>query len=255
MKCGTGHIILESKSCGFWHTFLILIYVAATKSPIIASLISQYQDLNFSYCYKYKHFSMQCCLISSKWRQRSQKCLVVERRRQATHVSHAIRIFQVTKNWTKKCLAEKLLLPHHPWQGGTCIRWHYWLFVLTFLQIKERGSLINKRFVKVHGMRATFDKRQTLENHVKTFNASGSDIDSISFPNKFYFAMSDSASLSPSIYRATMVWGNIYPDQPWETQGNTGALLFVGTQKNFTVFGVMSCFSMHEEKNKAQNNS
>ena len=58
MKCGTGHI-LESKSCGFWHTFLILIYVAATKSPIIASFISQYQDLNFSHCYKYKHFSKQ----------------------------------------------------------------------------------------------------------------------------------------------------------------------------------------------------
>ena len=72
-------------------------------------------------------------------------------------------------------------------------------FCVDFSANQKRGSLINKRFAKVHGMGVTFDKRQTLENHVKTFNASGSDIDSISFPNKFYFAMSDSASLSPSI--------------------------------------------------------
>ena len=147
MKCGTGHIILESKSCGFWHTFLILIYVAATKSPIIARLISQ-SRLEFFTCLKIQAFSKQCCLISSKWRQRSQKCLVVERRRQATHVSHAIRIFQVTKNWTKKCLAEKLLLPHHPWQGGTCIRWHYWLFMLTFMQIKRERQLDQQKICK-----------------------------------------------------------------------------------------------------------
>ena len=202
---------------------------------------------------------MQCCLISSKWRQRSQKCLV-ERRQQATHVSHAIRIFQVTKNWTKKCLAEKLLLPHHPWQGGTCIRWHYWLFVLTFLQIKERGSLINKRFVKVHG---AWGRHLTKGKHLKITSKPSTLLPAALAPTLTPFHSQTSFILQCQIVQVSVTvnlgqqWfeATLYPDQPWETQGNTGALLFVGTQKNFTVFGVMSCFSMHEEKNKAQNNS
>ena len=151
---------------------------------------------------------MQCCLISSKWRQRSQKCLV-ERRRQATHVSHAIRIFQVTKKLDKKALGRKIAFAASSLTRRDLYSLTLLTFCVDFSANQKRGSLINKRFVKVHGMRVTFDKRQTLENHVKTFNAfassSGSDIDSISFPNKFYFAMSDSASVCHRQSRATMV--------------------------------------------------
>ena len=159
---------------------------------------------------------MQCCLISSKWRQRSQKCLVVERRRQATHVSHAIRIFQVTKNWTKKCLAEKLLLPHHPWQGGTCIRWHYWLFVLTFLQIKRERQPDQQKICK--SSRHEGDIRQKANTRKITSKPS-----TLLAPTLTPFHSQTSFILQCQIVqachrqsRATMVWGNIYPDQAWD---------------------------------------